>query len=208
MEVPLWGAPRIHGELLKLGIDFSQAALSKYLVRRRKSPSRNWCTFLENHVEDFVSVDFFAVQTATFRVLLVFVMLSNDRRRIVHFNVTTAPSAAWTRQQVVEAFPWEAAPRFLLRDGGGIYGNDSVRRVRGLGIEQSVISTRSPWQSPYVARVIGSIQRECLDHVIILSEKQLRRVLRSYPTTTGRERIRSWRKNAPRPGRWSRRTLA
>ena len=177
---PLWGAPRIHGEPQKLGVEISQAAVSKYMVRRRKPPSQNWRTFLENHAKDVVSVDFFTVPTATFRVFFVLVMLSHDRRRIVHFNVTTAPSAAWTGQQVVEAFPWEAAPRFLLRDRDGIYGTDFVGRVKGLGIEQVVISARSPWQSPYVERVIGSIRRECLDHVIILSERQLRRVLRSY----------------------------
>ncbi len=177
---PLWGAPRIHGELLKLGIEISQAAVPKYMFRRRKPPSQNWRTFLENHAKGIVSVDFFAVPTATFRVFFVFVMLSHDRRRIVHFNVTTAPSAAWAGQQVVEAFPWEAAPRFLLRDRDGTYGTDFVRRVTGLGIEQVVISARSSWQSPYVERVIGSIRRECLDHVIVLSEKQLRRLLRSY----------------------------
>ncbi len=177
---PLWGAPRIHGELLKLGIEISQAAVSKYVVRHRRPPSQTWRAFLTNHARDIVSVDFFTVPTATFRVLFVFVMMSNERRRVVHFNVTTAPSAAWTGQQVVEAYPWEAAPRFLLRDRDGISGTDFVRRAKGLGIEQVVISARSPWQSPYVERVIGSIRRECLDHVIVLSEKQLRRVLRSY----------------------------
>ena len=177
---PLWGAPRIRGELLKLGIEISQAAVSKYMVRRRKPPSQNWRTFLENHAKDVVSVDFFTVPTATFRVFFVPVMLSHDRRRIVHFNVTTAPSAAWTGQQVVEAFPWETAPRFLLRDRDGIYGTDFVRRVKGLGIEQVVISARSPWQSPYVERVIGSIRRECLDHVIVVNERHLARILTEY----------------------------
>jgi putative transposase len=127
---PLWGAPRIHGELLKLGIGISQAVFSKYMVRHRKPPSQNWRTFLENHAKDIVSLDL--------------------------FTVPKAPSAAWTGRQVVEAFPWETAPRFLLRDRDGIYGTDFVRRVTGLGIEQVVISARSPWQSPYVERVIGS----------------------------------------------------
>ncbi len=145
---PLWGAPRIHGELLKLSIEISQAAVSRYMVRPRRPPSQGWRAFLTNHARDIVSVDFFTVPTAAFRVFFVFVMLSHDRRRVVHFNVTAAPSAAWAGQQVVEAFPWETAPRFLLRDRDGIYGTDFVRRVKGLGIEQVMISARSPWQSP------------------------------------------------------------
>ena len=177
---PLWGAPRIHGELLKLGIEISQAAVSKYMSRRRKPPSQTWRTFLENHAKDIVSIDFFTVPTATFRVLFVFVMLSNVRRRVIHFNVTAAPSAFWTGHQIIEAFPWDTAPRFLLRDRDGIYGHDFVRRVKGMGIKQVVISAHSPWQSPYVERMIGSIRRECLDHVIVVSKKQLRRLLREY----------------------------
>ena len=159
-----WGAPRIHGELLKLGIEISQAAVSKYMVRHRKPPSQSWRTFLENHAKEIASIDFFTVPTATFRVLFVFLILSNHRRRIIHFNVTTNPSAAWTGQQIVEAFPWDTAPRYLVRDRDGIYGSDFVRRVEGMGIEEVPISARSPWQNPYVERVIGSIRRECLDH--------------------------------------------
>jgi putative transposase len=177
---PLGGAPRIHGELLKLGIAISQAAVSKYMVRHRKPPSQTWRAFLRNHAQDIVSVNFFTVPTVTFRVLFVFVVLGHQRRKVLHFNVTDAPTAAWVGQPMVEAFPWETAPRFVLRDRDGIYGSDFVRRVKGLGIEQVVISARSPWQSPYVERVIGSIRRECLDHVIIFSEKHLRRVLREY----------------------------
>ena len=143
---PLWGAPRIHGELLKLGIEISQAAVSKYMTRHRKPPSQTWRTFLENHAKDIVSVDFFTVPRATFRVLFVFVMLSNARRRVVHWNVTAAPNAAWTGQQIIDAFPWETAPRFVLRDRDGIYGPEFVRRVRGMGIEQVMISASSPWQ--------------------------------------------------------------
>jgi putative transposase len=176
----LWGAPRIHGELLKLGIEISQAAVSKYMVRHRKPPSQNWRTFLENHAKEIVSIDFFTVPTATFRVLFVFIILSNHRRRILHSNVTTNPSAAWTGQQIVEAFPWDTVPRFLVRDRDGIYGNDFTRRVEGMGIEEVPISARSPWQNPYVERVIGSIRRECLDHVIVFSERHLRRVFRGY----------------------------
>lgn len=177
---PLWGAPRIHGELLKLGIEVSQATVSKYMVRHRKPPSQGWRTFLTNHAKDIVSVDFFTVPAAAFRVLYVFLALSNARRRIVHFNVTDSPTACWTGQQIVEAFPWNTAPKYLLRDRDGKYGDDFVRRVESLGIKQVLISTRSPWQNPYVERVIGSIRRECLDHVIVFGEPHLRRVLRDY----------------------------
>jgi putative transposase len=177
---PLWGAPRIHGELLKLGIGISQAAVSKYMVRRRKPPSQTWRTFLNNHAKDIVSIDFFTVPTVTFRVIFVFVVLSNDRRRVVHFNVTDSPTAAWTGQQMIEAFPWDTAPRYLVRDRDGTYGNDFVRRVRSMGIEEVVISARSPWQNPYVERLIGSIRRECLDHAIVLNERHVRRLLRQY----------------------------
>jgi transposase InsO family protein len=177
---PLWGAPRIHGELMKLGIEISQAAVSKYMVRRRKPPSQTWRTFLSNHAKDIVSIDFFTVPTVTFRILFVFVVLSNDRRHVVHFNVTESPTAVWTGQQIIEAFPWDTAPRFILRDRDGIYGDDFVRRVHSMGIEQIVIAAHSPWQNPYVERLIGSIRRECLDHTIIFNERQVRRLLREY----------------------------
>jgi len=177
---PLWGAPRIHGELIKLGIEISQGAVSTYMVRHRKPPSQNWRTFLQNHAKEIASIDFFTVPTATFRVFFVFLILGNQRRQILHFNVTATPSARWTGQQIIEAFPWDTAPRYLLRDRDGIYGSEFVRRVEGMGIEEVPISARSPWQNPYVERVIGSIRRECLDHVIIFSERQLRRVLRDY----------------------------
>ncbi|HEX9158474.1 MAG TPA: integrase core domain-containing protein [Syntrophales bacterium] len=177
---PTWGVPRIHGELLKLGIEIGQASVSNYMPRHRKPPSQSWRTFLENHAQEIVSIDFFTVPTATFRVLFVLLVLGNDRRRVLHFNVTTTPSAAWTGQQIIEAFPWDTAPRFLLRDRDGIYGTGFVRRVDSMGIEQVATSPRSPWQNPFVERVIGSIRRECLDHVIVFSEEQLRRVLREY----------------------------
>ena len=132
---PIWGAPRIHGELLKLGIEVSQATVSKYMVRHRKPPSQGWRTFLTNHAKDIVSVDFFTVQTATFRVLFVFLVLTNKRRQIVHFNVTDSPTAFWCGQQIVESFPWDTAPKYLLRDRDGKYGEDFVRRVESLGIK-------------------------------------------------------------------------
>ena len=175
-----WGAPRIHGELLKLGIDISQATVSKYMKKPKRPPSQTWRTFLANHAKDIASIDFFTVPTATFRVLYVFLVLDNARRRILQFNVSESPTAMWTRQQVVEAFPWDAAPRYLLRDRDGNYGEDFDRRVVSLGIEQVLTSPRSPWQNPYVERMIGSILRECLDHVIIFDERHLRRILREY----------------------------
>jgi len=177
---PLWGAPRIHGELLKLGIENSQATVAKYMIRLRKPPSPTWRAFLDNHVRDLASIDFFTVPTATFRVLFVFLVFAHSRRQILHFNVTQSPTAAWTGHQLIEALPWDTAPRYLLRDRDCIYDENFTRSVRATGIEQILIAPRSPWQNPYVERVIGSIRRECLDHVIVLNENHLRRVLRCY----------------------------
>ena len=177
---PLWGAPRVHGELLKLGINVSQPTVAKYMVRHRKPPSQTWRTFLANHVHDLVSVDFFTVPTVTFRVLFVFIVPAHHRRRVIHFNVTEQPTAAWTAQQIVEAFPWDSAPNYLLCDRDGIYGDYFRIRVSGMGIDEVPIAARSPWQSPYVERLIGSIRRECLDHVIVLNEWHLRRIIASY----------------------------
>ena len=177
---PLWGAPRVHGELAKLGISISQAAVSKYMVRHRTPPSHTWRSFLDNHAKDLVSLDFFTLPTATFRVLFVFIVLRHERRRIVHFNVTEHPSAEWTAQQMVDAFPWDTAPRYLVRDRDQTYGAYFDSRVDGLGIEQVLTAPRSPWQNPFVERMIGSIRRECLDHVIVLDERHLKRILRKY----------------------------
>jgi transposase InsO family protein len=177
---PLWGAPRIHGELLKLGITVSQPTVAKYMLRHPKPPLQTWRTFLANHVHDLVSVDFFTVPTATFRVFFVFIVLTHSRRHVIHFNVTEHPTAGWTAQQIVEAFPWDTAPRYLLRDRDRIYGDYFTRRVDGMSIDEVLIAPRSPWQNPYAERVIGSIRRECLDHVIVLGERHLRRILSSY----------------------------
>jgi len=177
---PLWGAPRIHGELQKLGIEVSQASVAKYLGRRDGPPSQSWRTFLTNHVSQLASIDFFTVPTATFRVLFVFVVLSHDRRRIVHMNVTAHPTSAWTAQQLREAWPWDSAPRFVLRDRDAIYGSDLQRAVRQMGIDEVLTAPRSPWQNPFVERVIGSIRRECLDHVVVWNERSLRRHLQRY----------------------------
>jgi putative transposase len=177
---PTWGAPRIHGELLKLGIDISETSVSKYMVRSRKPPSQSWRTLLENHLTQMVSIDFFTVPTIRFQVLYVFLVLAHDRRRILHFNVTAHPTAEWTGQQLREAFPFDQLPRYLLRDRDAIFGDEFREQVRDMGIHEVLSTTRSPWQRAYVERVIGSIRRECLDHVIVLNAMSLRRILASY----------------------------
>jgi putative transposase len=179
-ENPTWGAPRIHGELLMLGFEVAQATVSRYMPRRRKPPSHSWRAFLQNHTQDLVSIDFFVVPTATFRVLYVFLVLEHERRCIVHFNVTEGPSAQWTGQQLVNAFPDDSAPRHVLRDRDKIYGADFARRVRAMGIEQVPTAPHSPWQNPYCERVIGTLRRDYLDHVIVVGEQHLRRILRKY----------------------------
>ena len=175
-----WGAPRIHGELKMLGIEISESTVAKYMIRHCNPPSQTWRTFLENHATELVSVDFFTVPTATFRILYVFVILHHERREIVHFNVTEHPTAQWTAQQLVEAFPFDSAPRYLLRDRDSIYGGRFRNRVKSLGIDEVLTAPRSPWRNPYVERIIGSIRRECLNHVIIINERHLRRQLKSY----------------------------
>ena len=179
-ENPTWGAPRILSELLLLGHAAAESTVAKYMIRDPKAPSQTWRTFLENHAGQIVAVDFFTVPTITFRVFYVFLIVRHDRRRIVHFNVTTNPTAQWTARQIVEAFPFEEAPRFLLRDRDGIYGQDFQDRMENMGIEEVLIAFRSPWQSPYVERLIGSIRRECLDHVIVFGEEHLCRILAEY----------------------------
>jgi putative transposase len=174
-----WGAPRIHGELQMLGIHVSQATVAKYMILHRKPPSQTWRTFLNNHAKDLVSVDFFTVPTTTFRILYVFLVLRHERREVVYFNVTEHPTAQWAAQQVVEAFPWDQAPRYLLRDRDKVYGATFRRRVHSLDIQEVLTAPRSPWQNPYVERLIGSIRRECLDHVIVFNECHLKRLLRA-----------------------------
>ena len=189
-ENPSWGAPRVHGELLKLGIDIGETSVSKYMVRCRKPPSQTWRTFLENHVQQLVSIDFFTVPTLRFQILYVFLVLAHDRRRILHCNVTAHPTAEWTGQQLREAFPFDQLPHYLLRDRDAIFGNAFRRQVRDMGIQEVLCTPRSPWQRAYVERVIGSIRRECLDHVLVFHETSLHRILCSYwITITDRERI-------------------
>ena len=191
---PLWGAPRIHGELLKLGVNVSQSTVA------RKPPSQTWPTFLANHLSQMVSVDFFVVPTVTFQVLFVFVMLAHERRQVLHFNVTAHPSAEWAAQQMIEAFPDDNAARFLLRDRDQIYGNAFRQRVQGMGIEEVLTAPQSPWQNPFAERLVGSIRRECLDHVIVFNEISLRHTLRSDFDYYQRSRTHlALAKDAPQP---------
>ena len=197
---PLWGAPRMHGELRKLGVEVSERTVSRLVRRRRRPPSQTWRTFLANHTTSVVAVDFFTVPVLTGRVLFVLVLLSHARRRIMHVNVAEHPSAAWTAQQLVDAFPDDTAPRWLLRDRDAIYGERFCHRVAGMGITEVVSAPSSPWQNPYVERLIGSIRRECLDHVIVLSEAHLRRVLARYLSYYHRTRTHlALAKDAPHP---------
>jgi len=177
---PKWRSPRIVGELRMLGINVAKSTVEKYRPRVRKPPSPTWKAFLNNHVADIVACDFFTVPTATFYVLFVFILLAHERRRIMHFNITEHPTAQWTAQQIVEAFPWDTVPRYLLRDRDSIYSMAFSERIKNMGIEHVKIAPRSPWQNPYCERVIGSIRRDVLNHVIVLNERHLKRVLSAY----------------------------
>jgi putative transposase len=176
---PRWGAPRIHGELLKLGIDVCQATVAKYMVRKRQPPLQTWRTFLRNHVGQIVAADFFVVPTATYRLLFVPVLLAHERRRIRHVAVTAHPTAAWTAQQLREAFPWEEAPRYLIHDRDHAFERLETT-AKAMGIEEVLTAPRSPWQNAFVDRFIGSARRECLDHVIVFNEAGLRRLMTIY----------------------------
>jgi transposase InsO family protein len=177
---PIWGAPRIHGELLKLGIEISQATVGRYMPWRPKDPSPTWRSFLHNHMHCLTAIDMFVVVTATFRLLYALIVLGHDRRKVIHFDVTEHPTQDWLARQMTEAFPWDTAPRYLLRDRDASYGQTFRDRVEAMGIDEVVTAPRSPWQNPFVERIIGSIRRECLNHVIIFDERHLRRVLSSY----------------------------
>jgi transposase InsO family protein len=177
---PLWGAPRIHGELFKLGIEISQATVAKYMVRRRGTPSPTWRSFLLNHAAGIAAIDMFVVASVSFRLLYVMIVLAHHRRKIIHTAVTEHPTAAWLSRQVTEAFPWDTAPRYLLRDRDASYGQIFRKRVAVMGITEVITAPRAPWQNACVERVIGSIRRECLDHIVIFNARHLRRVLSSY----------------------------
>ena len=154
--------------------------VAKYMVPHRKPPSQTWRTFLENHRKELASTDFFVVPTATFRLLFVFLVLSHDRRRLLHFGVTSHPTAEWTARQLVQAFPWDSAPRYLLRDRDASYGEPFPATAHSLAIQEVLTAPHSPWQNPYCERLIGSIRRECLDHFIVLHERGLHCTLKSY----------------------------
>jgi putative transposase len=177
---PLWGAPRIHGELLKLGLDVAERTVSRLMPKRRPEPSQTWRTFLANHARDLVSIDFFTVPTARLRVLFVLVVLAHHRRHVIHFNISEYPTAAWTAQQIVDAFPNDSAPSYLLHDRDQVYGEQFRHRVKGMQIDEVLTAPHSPWQNPFAERLIGSIRRECLNHVLVLGERHLRRILTSY----------------------------
>ena len=177
---PLWSAPRIHGELLKLGIDIGQTSVGKYMARRRRPPSQGWRTFLLNHADGIASIDLFVVPTISFKLLYGLLILRHDRRRILWVGVTPSPTADWIARQVIEACGWEPVPDYLVRDRDRVYGEAFTRRIRAMGIRDRPTAPRSPWQNGYAERLIGSIRRECLDHVIVFGERHLRHVLRSY----------------------------
>jgi len=180
-ENQLWGAPRIHGELLKLGFSVAQSTVAKYMVKRRGPPSQGWRTFLRNHAPDVAAMDLFVVPTIGFKLLYGFVIVRLDRRDLVWINVTTNPTAEWIARQITEAFPWDGAPRYMVRDRDRIYGAIVTRRLRAMGIRDKPVAPASPWQNGFAERLIGSIRRECVDHIIVLGEAHLRRTLKSYP---------------------------
>src|ERR1700680_3611752 len=179
-ENQLWGAPRIHGELLKLGFSVAQSTVAKYMAKRRGPPSQGWKTFLRNHAPDIAAMDLFVVPTIGFKLLYGFVIVRIDRRDLVWINVTTNPTAEWVARQITGAFPWDGAPRYMIRDRDWIYGTVVTRRLRAMGIRDKPIAPSSPWQNGFAERLIGSIRRECLDHIVVLGEEHLRRILRSY----------------------------
>src|SRR5271154_2724254 len=196
MENPLWGAPRIHGELLKLGVEVAQSSVAKYMVKRRGPPSQEWRTFLRNHAPDIAAMDLFVVPTI--KLPYGFVIIRLDRRDLVWIGVTTNPTAEWVARQITEAFPWDGAPRYMIRDRDRIYGTVVTRRLRAMGIRDKPIAPASPWQNGFAERLIGSIRRECSDHVVVLGEAHLRRILKSYADYYNSVRThRSLHKDAP-----------
>jgi transposase InsO family protein len=198
VENPLWGAPRIHGELLKLGFEVAQSSVAKYMVKRRGPPSQRWRTFLCNHAPDIAAMDLFVVPTIGFDLLYAFVIVRLDRRDLVWINVTATPTAEWVARQITEAFPWNEAPRYMIRDRDRIYGSVVTRRLRAMGIRDRPITPASPRQNAFAERLIGSIRRECVDHVIVLGEAHLRRILKCYADYYNNFRThRSLNKDAP-----------
>jgi hypothetical protein len=205
MENPLWGAPRIHGELLKLGFEIAQSSVAKYMVKRRGPPSQGWRTFLRNHVPDIAAMDLFVVPTIGFDLLYAFVIVRVDRRDLVWINVTANPTAEWVARQITEAFPWDEAPHYLIRDRDRIYGSVVTRRLRAMGIRDKPTAPASPWQNGLAERLIGSIRRECVDHIIVFGEMHLRRVLKSCADYSNCVRTHRSTSRSIRPGAQQRR---
>ena len=194
----LWGAPRIHGELLKLGIEIAQSTVAKYMIKRPRRPGQSWTTFLRNHADGIAAADLFVVPTIGFKLLYGLVILGHGRRRLIHHAVTAHPTAEWIAQQIVEAFPWDQAPEYLLRDRDSLYGEVVKRRLRGLGIRDRPTAPRSPKQNAHVERLIGSIRRECIDHVMVFGEVHLRRIMSLYASYYNQTRTHLvLRKDAP-----------
>jgi hypothetical protein len=197
-ENQLWSAPRIHGELLKLGFELAQSTVAKYMVKRCGPPSQGWRTFLRNHAPDIAAMDLFVFPTIGFDLLYAFAIVRPDRRDLVWINVTAHPTAEWVARQMTEAFPWDGAPGYMIRDRDRIYGAVVTRRLRAMGIRDKPIAPASPWQNGFAERLIGSIRRECLDHVIVLGEAHLRRILKNYAAyCNGVRTHRSLQKDAP-----------
>jgi transposase InsO family protein len=181
LENVLWGAPRIQGKLLKLGFTVAQSTVARYMVKSDDDPpGQSWSTFLRNHAPQIAAMDLFAVPTIGFVQLYVPVIVQLSRRELVWIEVTRHPTAEWIAQQVTEAFPWNEVPRYLVRDQDGAYGATVQRRLHAMGIRDRPIAPGSPWQNGYVERLIGTIRRECVDHLIVFGEPHLRRTLREY----------------------------
>ncbi|MGA7535584.1 MAG: hypothetical protein WBW27_27275, partial [Pseudolabrys sp.] len=193
IENPLWGAPRIHGELLKLGFEVAQATVAKYMVKRYGPPSQGWRTFLRNHAPDIAAMDLFIASTIGFDLLYAFVIVRLDRRDLVWINVTANPTAEWIARQITEAFPWDDAPRYLIRDRDRIYGTIVTRRLRAMGIRDKPAAPASPWQNGFAERLIGSIRRERVDHFVILAKRIYSESCEPMlATTTTSERTAHW----------------
>ena len=198
IENPLWGAPRIHGELLKLGFEVAQSTVAKYMAKRPGPPSQGWRTFLRNHAPNIAAMDLFVVPSIGFNLLYTLIIVRLDRRQLIWINVTQHPTAEWIARQLTEAFPWHEAPRYLVRDRDRVYGDVAMRRIRAMGIRDKPIAPASPWQNGFAERLIGSIRRECLDHLVILGEAHLRRILGTYACYYNNVRThRSLDKDAP-----------
>jgi putative transposase len=192
-ENPTRGTPRIHGELLKLEFDGGERTVSRYVEQIRPEPrrtgSQTWSTFLRNQAKAIVAIDLFTVPTVRFQILYVFVVLALERRRLVFANVTTNPTAFWLGQQTVNAFPWDTAPKFMIRDRDGAYGEEFCRRVRNLGIRSVKTAVRAPKMNCFVERLIGTLRRELFDHVIVSSEGHARRLLREFQAWYNEDRV-------------------